>query len=101
MVHNKSVLNCSSVNFDLLASLIYSENQFSEVNSSRPPDKHKSKVQLKLKTRFQYKKGGPGGFTRSVVIQPSSSQHLILRFTVFLLVAHSAKFKMKYLSSKF
>ena len=54
-----------------------------------------------LKTRFPYKKGGPGGFTRSVVIQPSSSQHLIFRFIDFLLVAHSTKFKMKYLSSKF
>ena len=63
----------------------------------------------RLKTRFRYKKCGPEAFTRSVVIQPSSSQHLILcgvnisDFTLhdFLLVAHSAKLKMKYLSSKF
>ena len=41
------------------------------------------------------------GFHTSVVIQPLSHQHLILRFTDFLLVAHSAKYKMKYLSSKF
>ena len=33
---------------------------------------------LLLKMRFRYKKGGPGCFTRSVVIQPSSSRHLIL-----------------------
>ena len=60
MVHNKSVLNCSSANFDLLASLIYSENQFGEVNSSRPPDKHKSKVQLKLRRGSSIKRVAPG-----------------------------------------
>ena len=64
---------------------------------------------LLLKMRFRYKKGGPGCFTRSVVIQPRrvdipffvERTSPILRPTDFLLVAHSAKFKMKYLSSKF
>ena len=31
-----------------------------------------------LNTRFRYERCSPGCFTRSVVIQPSSSQHLIL-----------------------
>ena len=38
----------------------------------------RSRGNLKLNTSFRYKRGGPGGFTPSVVIQQSSSRHLIL-----------------------
>ena len=64
-----------------------------------------SKVKRGLKTRFRHKKGGPGVshvqlsfICRRVNISFFVEwTYPILRFTDFLLVAHSAKFKMNLL----
>ena len=49
-------------------------------------------------TRFRYKKGGPGA---SHVQLSLSRRRVNISFKGFLLVAHSPKFKMKYLNVKY